>query len=445
MAKPFKYRGKWRATIKLPNGSRPTQDFEKYQDALQWLADQRAICTEVSSPELDGPTTATLADALLLYAESYTASKGGARAELNRINQYLVATGKLPLRVVEEPTSKSKLLEAYVPKVPKGLTTHLDTRKAKRRKVDEKIEILARTRCSMLKRLDFKQLMTEMQNCGLSESTIQKEIALIRHMFNMAKTDWGWKTFDNPAEGLKLGKSQIRFVALTPNERLALSKALSECDNPYFWPLCEFAVHTLLRKSSLLALTWADIDVEHRAMKAHTKTGIRNIPLSKPALAVLKALPRGLAEQKVFPMSDNAVQMAWEGVREKICRPNLQFRDLRHVGATGYAKKGLHSRALQQVLGHKTIHMAEHYVNLAANDVLELLDALDGDTVAIPHIPVLPSDALQEMKVRRTSRLPKAGRPKKDKTDNGQTKDIPAVGATVVSLTLWKAKDRHLD
>jgi integrase len=76
----------------------------------------------------------------------------------------------------------------------------------------------------------------------------------------------------------------------------------------------------------------------------------------------------------VFPISYNAVQMAWEGVREKAGVSTLQFKDLRHVGATDYAKLSFNAHELKVMLGHKSTRMAEVYVNLAAIDLLRKLD-----------------------------------------------------------------------
>jgi hypothetical protein len=73
-------------------------------------------------------------------------------------------------------------------------------------------------------------------------------------------------------------------------------------------------------------------------------------------------------------MSENAVKMAWQGVREKAGLPNLRFADLRHLGATFYARAGLNAHQLQKVLGHASTRMAEVYVNLVNTDVTEALD-----------------------------------------------------------------------
>ena len=73
--KPFKYREKWRATVTLSNRTRPTRDFEKYDDAVQWIAEKLANADSLCAPELGGPTVAILADALFHYAGLYTVNK----------------------------------------------------------------------------------------------------------------------------------------------------------------------------------------------------------------------------------------------------------------------------------------------------------------------------------------------------------------------------------
>jgi integrase len=375
--KPFRYRGRWRATLTLPNGLRPTKDFESYDDALLFLAEQRAIASDLNAPELGGPTQVTLAQALGHYAQLMTIAKKGARAELNRINHYLKADG-LPIFKLIPNGENAWALQAYEPSVPKGFTAHLKRRQAQGNLVAQVIKKLAVQRCSQLNGVRFRELMTAMRASGLSESTIQKEIALIRHMFNIARTEWGWRGFENPTLGLKLGKSEIRFVKLTDPQRQAVFKALQECRSAYIWPMAQIALETTLRVGSLLSMRWSQTDLENRVVVTESKTGPVAIPLSIHAVQVLTDLyertGRDREDDRVFPMSYNAVQMAWEGVREKAGVPTLQFKDLRHVGATDYAKLGLNAHELKVMLGHKSTRMAEVYVNLAAVDLLRKLD-----------------------------------------------------------------------
>ena len=122
--------------------------------------------------------------------------------------------------------------------------------------------------------------------------------------------------------------------------------------------MAQIALETTLRVGSLLSMRWSQTDLENRVVVTESKTGPVAIPLSIHAVQVLTDLyerpGRDTEDDRVFPMSYNAVQMAWEGVREKAGVPTLQFKDLRHVGATDYAKLGLNAHELKVMLGHKT-------------------------------------------------------------------------------------------
>jgi hypothetical protein len=217
--------------------------------------------TYLTAPELGGSTVASLADELAHYAKLMTVAKKGARADLNRINHYLRAAGLHIYRLVSV-REDSWALETYEPAVPKGFNSHLKRRQAQGNMVTQVIRKLAVMRCSQLNGVRFRELMTAMRASGLSESTIQKEIALLRHMFNVARAEWGWKGFENPTLGLKLGKSEIRFVKLTDHQRYALFTALSECRSPYIWPLVQIALETTLRVGSLLSMCWSQTDLD---------------------------------------------------------------------------------------------------------------------------------------------------------------------------------------
>lgn len=99
-AKPFKYRGRWRAQPTLANGLRPAQDFDTYDAAKACISEQLANANTEHLPELGGPKQASLAQALAHYAGLHTITKGGYAAELDRINHYLVADGLSALKIV---------------------------------------------------------------------------------------------------------------------------------------------------------------------------------------------------------------------------------------------------------------------------------------------------------------------------------------------------------
>lgn len=402
-AKPFKYRGRWRAQTTLDNGTRPCDDFDKYDDAVQWLAEQLANANSEHLPELGGPKQATLAQALAHYAGLNTITKGGYAAELVRINHYLSAAGLKQLRVVVRE-GKRELVEKDNKPMPSAFEAHRANRLGQRQETYKFIEALAVRRCSTLCTADFRRLMVSMEKEGLSPSTIQKEIALLKHLFNIAVKEWNWRGFENPCIGLRLGTSNQRFVFMTSQQQVALRAALAQCDSPYFWSLVEICLQTTLRRGSLLAMTRSNVDLEGRVAMLPSKTGVVAVPLSNKAVQLLRDLPVH-PSGKYFPMTGNAVDMAWEGVRTKIGMPELQFKDLRHIGATAYARLGANSHQLQKILSHKSTRMAEIYVNLVNSDALSFMDSIE-PSQTVYEVPEPAKGSEKEILNRnRTKRL----------------------------------------
>lgn len=380
--KPFKIAGRdgWHGEVRQSDGRTTRRRFDKYAEAQTWMTQAQAQADAENAPAFGGPERITLAALLAQYAARFTIAKEGFNEEINRINHYLPQTDLQPLVVDVDAQGRRYLRHRTEPKViPKGWQAHQDARLAKRKRTYAAIAKLGAARCSAISNDDIVQLKAVMRADGLSDSTIQKEIALLKHCFNQAISVWKWKTFENPCLGVKLGGSARRFIAVTAQEMDALVQALSECDNPQVWPLVELAIRSAMRRGSLLTLTWKHLDLEGRRAKIWAKGRWVVIPLSKRAVDTLRRVPR-LHSERVFTLTENALDMAWDGVRIKAGVPRLQFRDLRHLAPTYYARLGATVTTLSQLLGHANTRMAEVYVNLAQSDVLAEMDRLDDDT-----------------------------------------------------------------
>jgi integrase len=261
-------------------------------------------------------------------------------------------------------------------------------------------------RCGQISNADIKGFETQMINDGLSDSSIQKEVALLKVFFNSVGT-FNWKGVDNPCIGIKLGKSQRRFVHLTAAQKMALTQALLECDNPYFMPLALTAKESTLRLDTLVNMTWSNTSVEERIAYLPTKTGMRPYTLSKEVQAILAGLPQP-QDGKIFPMSKSAIDSMWERVRQKCGLPTLQFRDLRHLGATDWVRRGLTAHQLKQVLGHDSIATAQFYVDLVGKDLEEALDKASGNAGVMVMPAGFPKDPQAYLNQRRAERLNKS-------------------------------------
>lgn len=412
-AKPYRIEGRngWWANPTLPGGHRPLRSFKTEEEAAKWIDEQMEKATAAIQPALGGPERATVGQLLFKYAYRATVLKGGAEAELTRINNYLAGSALPSLRLVVDAEGRRKLEQvATQSKVgnQRGWQEYIDTRRELRGQTYALIHHIGGKKCSDLTTELLGDLATTMEAEGLSASTVQKEIALLKAAFNMAIREWRWKGYENPAVGIKLGKSESRFVRVSAEEEQRLVQALSRCDNPQMWPLVELAISTCMRKGSLLAMKWSQVSLETEEVHVWGKGFNVTLPLSPRAVELLKSLPRD-GSDKVFSMTSNAVQLAWNHVRENARLPNLQFRDLRHVGATFYARAGFKAHHLKKVLGHKSTRMADVYVNLVESDVREALARAEADHGGSRPMPPSEVHAGSDIKAimaqRRAQRL----------------------------------------
>ena len=427
---PFRFRGRWRGQVTLANGTQPYADYTCHDEACGWINRTLTNSNSDKAPMLGGPTQATLCDMLEHYLQEYCLAKAGVAQEVDRANHYFAGAGREKLAlVVNEAGQKSiisadeanklkaakqKLKAASATKkvggnlageTPVSFDAHNKARVASHPKTYALYARLAVKTANSISKNDMNALHTAMTAEGYASSTIQKEIALLKAMFNVAREKWEWKGFENPCVGIKLKAATPRFVVLTKAQRERMHEALAECDNPEFWPFVQLTLATTQRKHSLCLLEWERVDLENRVMQVWAKGRFMVVPLSKRAVALLQGLP-GTHTGKVFSMTSNAVDCAWDGVRIKAGLPKLHFHDLRHVGATDYAREGMNSHQLKHILAHTTTVMSEIYVNLAADDIHYAMDKVEA---TLPQSPMPPAgvDQAQMMGIKKVRRLQK--------------------------------------
>lgn len=206
---------------------------------------------------------------------------------------------------------------------------------------------------------------------------MNKEVNCLKAMLNKA-VRWGYLK-ENPLKGmsaLKEPPGRLRYLA--PEETTHL---LVACHTPpYLRPIVGLAMHTDMRCSEILALRWGDVDLRRRSITlSHTKNNERRvIPLNDTVAAVLKAWPRAVGTDTMFPgLNGPMVTRAfWQACR-KADVPNLRLHDLRHTFASYLAMGGFNLRAIQRLLGHKDIRMTARYAHLSADHLQQAVKSLD--------------------------------------------------------------------
>jgi integrase len=208
-------------------------------------------------------------------------------------------------------------------------------------------------------------------------STVNKELNCLKAMLNKAVI---WRYLkEHPLRGVKgLKEPPGRLRYLTPEESTWLLEA---CDTPpYLRPIVDLAMHTGMRRSEILALCWSDLDLRRRTITlTHTKNNERRvIPINDTVAATLKAWPRAVGSDALFPELNGPMvtRSFWRACR-KAEVPNLRLHDLRHTFASYLAMGGFNLRTIQQLLGHKDLRMTSRYAHLSADHLSQAVKSLD--------------------------------------------------------------------
>ncbi len=228
---------------------------------------------------------------------------------------------------------------------------------------------------------DINELVKAMLAEGNAPATIRIELALLSALFKTTEV-WEWGKLPNVAHAVRWpsARGSARDRTLSADEEQRLAAALLDCRNPLVAPFVWFAIETAVRKSEgLFIARWKDLDESRRALKlVEAKTGPRKVPLTRAALAILQALPRGGPEERIFPLSPDALDAAWARACKRAGIENLHIHDLRHTAATRYAKR-LYGDIflLQLITGHRSLSQLRRYVNPTVEDVVRVLDATE--------------------------------------------------------------------
>jgi integrase len=158
-----------------------------------------------------------------------------------------------------------------------------------------------------------------------------------------------------------------------------LQESLEKTKHKTLSNIVRFAIHTGMRRSEILLIRWADVDRQaHTVHVADTKNGTsRTVPLSPSAIAVMPHRASGRDEgERLFPMSANALRLAWERLKRRAGIRDLRFHDLRHEAISRFFEMGLSIPEVGLISGHRDVRMLLRYTHLRPTDVALKLNSL---------------------------------------------------------------------
>lgn len=213
---------------------------------------------------------------------------------------------------------------------------------------------------------------------SVAPATVIRELNTISHALDIAQQEWSIYLARNPAKLVRRpSPPKGRTRRLAGDEEQKLLDACAKGRNPLLKPIIILAVETGMRRGEILSLLWEHVDLQRRvAHLPQTKNGdSRDVPLSSRATSTLQSLADDQSRhpEKVFPVSGNAIRLAWEHLRERTGMGDLHLHDLRHEAVSRLFEKGLDIMEVSTISGHKTLSMLKRYTHLRADDLVAKL------------------------------------------------------------------------
>ncbi|MDA8420527.1 MAG: site-specific integrase [Pseudomonadota bacterium] len=214
---------------------------------------------------------------------------------------------------------------------------------------------------------------------GSAPATVRRKLALLSHVFEIARKEWGMTTLTNPVASIRVPSAGPgRERRLVPGEESKLLAAAveyesSRSDAGHIAFIIAFSLETAMRRGEIARMKWEHVDRKACVLLVpETKTDPRRVPLSSRALEILSELPRRIRGD-VWGMRPDSITHAFDRVCDRAGIKGLRFHDLRHEAISRLFEKGLNLMEVAAISGHKTLQMLKRYTHLRAEDLAKRL------------------------------------------------------------------------
>jgi integrase len=276
---------------------------------------------------------------------------------------------------------------------------------------------LARRPLASIRSVDVAKLRDDWLK-AYKPATVLRRLAVLSHVFSMARKEWGLETLTNPVELLRKPQptsARTRRLVDRSDQNTAgrdrsaddgeLDRVIAASESASLPSIVWLAVETAMRRSEIVSLRWEFVDLQQRVLHLLpiNSGAVRDIPLSSRAGAALQSLrdcgnarrsARGAGAERTGPIFDvrsDAVTRAFERavtrarkLYEEECRDSgrtpetrflldLRFQDLRHEAISRLAMIfTLHE--LTSITGHKDPRMLMRYYQQREGDFANRLE-----------------------------------------------------------------------
>lgn len=189
---------------------------------------------------------------------------------------------------------------------------------------------------------------------GLAVATINRRLAVLRRVLNLAFTRWDWLNTDIARKIPLLPGETQRQVWLDRSQAIRLRRA---CPPNHIRAAITILLTTGMRVGELLRVEQQDIMDGAIALDARTKTGRpRIVPILPPGERYLHHLP--------LKVGYDGLRSAFDKAKRRAGLAHIRIHDLRHTVGSLLAESGATLRDIQVWLGHTNPATTTRYTHI---------------------------------------------------------------------------------
>lgn len=200
---------------------------------------------------------------------------------------------------------------------------------------------------------------------GLTPATINRRLAILRRVANLAHRQWGWLEADIARRVQLLPGEKARHIYLTPAQ---VAKLAGAARDRRVADAIVLAATTGLRRGELLRLQQRD---------RHDATlHLRDTKNGRPRLVPLPAEARNI--KLPIALTIDELRKGFDRARARAGMRDVHFHDLRHTYASWLVQSGAPLVAVRDLLGHSSLAVTSRYAHLATADLQRAVGAIAG-------------------------------------------------------------------